>query len=136
MAAPLQVQRGPRGGFLRRTPALSPLEKAIQRAVVDHWKALGLPDTLVAAIPNQGALGQPGLTAGVADLLVIGPDLPHGARAGFIELKRDPWSKVSDAQRAFGELCFKLDIPFAITVGRDQPIAVLEAWGVVRKALV
>ena len=125
-----------RGGYVRRMPPLAPLERAIQAAVLDHWRTLGLPGTLVAAIPNAGALGQPGLTAGLADLMVIGPDLPGGATVGFIELKRDSRANITQAQRDFGGLCFQLNIPFAITIGRDEPIAILEAWGVVRKALV
>lgn len=32
------------------------------------------------------------------------------------------------------ELTLALGIPYAVTFGRDQPIAILEAWGVVRKA--
>ncbi len=41
-------------------------ESAIQSAVVEHWRVLGLPNTLVAAIPNAGALGQAGLNAGLS----------------------------------------------------------------------
>jgi hypothetical protein len=109
------------------------LETAIQAAVVDHWRVLGLPNTLVAAIPNANAHGQPGLTKGLADLLVIGPDLPGIGSAGFIELKRDPYSKRTDAQWKFAELTLALGIPYAVTFGRDQPIRILEAWGVVRR---
>jgi hypothetical protein len=117
----------------RRQSAPAPLEKAIQTAVVDHWRVLGLPDTLVAAIPNAGALGQPGLTKGLADLLVIAPSLPPACVA-FIELKREERSLVSDAQRDFGRLCMKLGVPYALCVGRDEPIRLLEHWGVVRRA--
>jgi hypothetical protein len=119
-------------GRRRHAGAPAPLEKAIQAAVVDHWRVLGNPDTLVAAIPNAGALGQPGLTAGLPDLLVLGPSLP-GAVA-FIELKRDEHAHVSDAQLAFSHLCALLGIRYAIVYGRDEPIAILEAWGVVRRA--
>ena len=37
-----------------------PSEKAITAAVVQHWKAAGKRDTLVAAIPNQGLLDKQG----------------------------------------------------------------------------
>ena len=107
-----------------------PLERAIQAAVVDHWRILGQPDTIVGAIPNAGALGMAGLTKGLADLVVLGPRV----KAGFIELKRGPHSPVSDEQRDFRALCEKLRIPYALAIGRDQPIRVLEDWGVVRGA--
>jgi hypothetical protein len=113
---------------------LRPLEREIQAAVVDHWLLLGLPNTLVAAIPNAGALGQPGLTRGLADLLVIGPDLPGEGSAGFMELKRDMTAKRTPAQWRFAELCAALGIPYAVAFGRDHPIRILEDWNVVRRA--
>jgi hypothetical protein len=116
----------------RRQGAPAPSEKAVQAAVIQHWRLLGFRDTLVAAIPNAGALGQPGLTCGLGDLLVITPSLPGSV--GFIELKRDERSPVSDAQFDFGALCLKLGVPYALCVGRDEPIRVLEHWGVVRRA--
>jgi hypothetical protein len=115
----------------RRQRAPAPIEKAVQAAVIHHWRVLGLPDTLVAAIPNAGALGQPGLTCGLGDLLVLAPNLP--GCVGFIELKREERSPISDAQIDFGCLCLKLGVPYALCVGRDEPIRVLEAWGVVRR---
>jgi len=101
-------------------------ESQIQRAVIAHWKALGLADTLVAAIPNAGSLGQAGLTKGLADLLVLAPGLP----VGFIELKAEK-GRPSAAQIVFKEHCERLSIPYALTHGRDEPIAVLEDWRVV-----
>jgi hypothetical protein len=114
----------------RRRGAPAPMEQAIQAAVVHHWRMLGLPGTLVAAIPNQYAHGQPGLTRGLADLLVIAPGLP----VAFIELKRDEDSPISDEQREFGKLCMALGIRYAICIGRDEPITMLEAWSAVRRA--
>lgn len=108
-----------------RRPALR--ESAIQAAVIAHWRALGLPDTLVAAIPNAGALGQVGLTAGLSDLLVLGGLV----RVGFIELKTARGAE-SAAQVTFRERCERLGIPCVLTRDRDEPIALLERWGVVR----
>jgi hypothetical protein len=108
-----------------------PLEKDVQAAVLEHWLALGLPNTFIAAIPNMGAMGQPGLTRGLPDLIVLGPRIPGGV--GFIELKRDHKSPISDAQQTFGALCEKLGVAFAVAVGRDAPIMVLEEWNVVRR---
>lgn len=103
-------------------------EADIHRAVIDHWRALGLPDTLVATIPNMRAAGQYGLTKGLPDLLVIGPD-----GVGFIEMKAAK-GKPSKAQETFRRLCIRRGIPMCITYGRDEPIDVLEGWGVVRRS--
>ena len=119
-------------GQRRRRGPPAPYERDIQAAVVEHWRLLGLPKTLVAAMPNAGALGQPGLTCCLGNLLVLAPSLPGSVC--FIELKRDKSSPRSDRQRAFCELCDYLGIPYALCVGRDQPIRVLEDWGVVRRA--
>jgi hypothetical protein len=59
--------------------------------------------------------------------------LAPGLGAGFIELKKDEQSPVSDAQREFGALCRRLGISYALTFGRDQPIRVLEEWGACRR---
>lgn len=107
---------------------ISPRESVIQSAVLAHWKALGLPGTLIAAVPNAGALGQAGLTAGISDLLVLGGLV----RVGFIELKRDRGVE-SAAQEAFRRRCEALAIPCVVTFGRDEPIAVLERWEIVRR---
>jgi hypothetical protein len=115
---------------MRLRRSIRPRESAIQAAVVDHWRKLAMPDTLVAAIPNAGALGQAGLTAGLFDLLCIGPLVP--TRIGFIELKADK-GIVSGAQLSFKKLLLFHDISYAITFGRDQPIDVLEMWGLVKQ---
>jgi hypothetical protein len=104
-------------------------EADIHSAVMTHWRALGLPGTLVATIPNMGAFGQHGLTKGLPDLLVMAPGLP----VGFIELKTDKGA-ISEAQIHFKDRCESLSIPHAITRGRDEPIRLLEQWGVVRRA--
>ncbi len=103
-------------------------ESAIQAAVIAHWRSLGYPDTLVAAIPNAGAFGQPGLTKGVFDLLVIGGK----NRIGLIELK-SVGGTLSTHQEYFKSLLITNGVSYAVTYGRDQPIRVLEDWGVVRR---
>jgi hypothetical protein len=74
-------------------------------------------------------MGQPGLTPGVPDLIVLGPRVP--GVVGFIELKRERNSKRSDAQIEFAQRCERLGVPCVCTVGRDAPIDLLEQWGVV-----
>jgi hypothetical protein len=112
----------------RKRNNFAPSEDDITAAVVDHWKLLGVPGSLVASIPNKRAFGQAGLKRGLADLLVFAP----GLTVGFVELKRDYDSPISDDQRDFGSLCARLGIPYAICIGRDEPINLLEQWNVVR----
>jgi hypothetical protein len=112
-----------------RRGAPAPYETAIQAAVVEHWRWFGRLNTLVAAIPNARAHGQPGLTRGLPDLLVFGPELP----LGLMELKRDHRSAISDDQRLIARLCAELGVPHAYAAGRDEPIAILERWGVMRR---
>ena len=115
---------------MRRRHPFAPRESLIQAACVDHWRALGLPGTLVACIPNAFAHGQPGLTRGLPDLLVISPQL--GRLTGFIELKTET-GRMSDEQLVINEIMIARGIPYAMTRGRDQPIKILEDWGAVRK---
>lgn len=102
-------------------------EAQIHKSVVAHWRSLGLPGTLVATLPNMGAMGQHGLTKGLPDLMVMAPGLP----IGFIELKADK-GRLSDAQVSFSLRCFELGVPWACTYGRDEPIEILQKWQVVR----
>ena len=114
---------------MRRRHPFAPRESLIQQACIDHWRALGVPGSLVAAIPNAFAHGQPGLTKGLPDLLVISTLL--GQLTGFIELKADGGTP-SDDQLAVQAIMVARGIPYAMTWGRDQPIRVLETWGAVR----
>lgn len=107
-------------------------EKQIQQAVMDHWRAFGLPGTLVAAVPNAGAFGQPGLHRGLFDLVVIGGEHLRD-RTGWLELKTAK-GKLSTDQEAFKLICIKTGTPYAVAFGRDEPIRVLEDWRVVRRA--
>ncbi len=108
-------------------------ESQIQAAVLAHWRSLALPGTLVAAVPNAGALGQPGLHRGLFDLIVMGGPFLRD-RTGWIELKAAK-GKVSPHQITFGNLCIHNGVPHAITYGRDEPIRVLEEWQVVRRVV-
>jgi len=112
-----------------RRKAVEPSEKQVQAAIVDHWRTFRLPDTLVAAIPNARAFGQPGLTPGLPDLLVMGPRVPCGV--GFIELKRTLGGRMSKAQIEIQNLCARLGVQYWIA-GRDSAIGILENWGIVK----
>jgi hypothetical protein len=107
--------------------SFEPRERDIQAAVVDHFRALRMPMTQLACVPNARAFGQAGLTRGLPDLVVLGPELPYGQKVGFIELKRRG-GHLSEAQIEFRQLAISLGVPFASTFGRDEPIDILEAW--------
>lgn len=111
---------------------LQPDEDAITAAVMQHWRLLGVPGSLVASIPNKRAFGQAGLTRGLPDLLVISPTL--GDKTGFIEQKRGRGGRVSPHQSAIAEIMRQRGVPYALVRGRDEPIKVLEKWGAVRQS--
>ena len=110
-------------------PRLSPTERQIQEATLQHWRALGIPGSLVAAVPNAKSHGQAGLTKGLFDLVVMSPTL--GDRTGWLELKAED-GELSPAQKDFKLLMIARGCPYAVTYGRDQPIQVLTEWGAVR----
>jgi hypothetical protein len=114
---------------MTRSMPAQPSEKQIHAAVIAHWRAFGVPGSLVATIPNMRAFGQAGLTKGLGDLIVLSPTL--GDRTGFLELKK-VGGHLSEDQADFGQLCFMRGIPWAVTYGRDEPIKVLEEWGAVK----
>lgn len=105
-------------------------ESRIQAAVISHWRSLAVPGTLVCAVPNAGAMGQPGLHRGVFDLIVMGGPFLRD-RTGYIELKTQT-GKLSAHQETFKAHLIHNGIPYAVAFGRDEPIRVLEEWKVVR----
>ena len=118
-----------------RARTQEPSEKAIQTSVIGHWRVLGVAGSLVAAVPNAGALGQPGLRRGLFDLVVLSPTL--GAATGWLELKRESrrgekLGGLSDDQIEFRAVCLSRGVPHAVAYGRDEPIEVLRKWGAVR----
>jgi hypothetical protein len=114
----------------RRREIFEPSEDEITDAVVEHWRICGVRGSLVAGIPNKRAFGQPGLTPGLPDLLVLSPQL--GDKTGFIELKRGRGGRLSDAQIEVGQILIDRGAPYAVCKGRDEPIAQLRAWGAIR----
>jgi hypothetical protein len=114
----------------RRKPGFEPDEDAIQSAVIAHWRCFGVKGSLVAAIPNKRAFGQPGLTSGLPDLLVLSPQL--GRFTGYIELKTMS-GRLSAEQRVMRAFFEERGVPYALCRGRDEPIAQLEAWGAIKR---
>lgn len=113
----------------RKRKLFAPRESLIQAACIDHWKALGVPGSLVAAVPNANAHGQPGLTRGLFDLVVMSPTL--GDKTGWLELKADD-GELSEDQKTIKRIMLARGVPYAVAYGRDAPIRVLEDWGAVR----
>jgi hypothetical protein len=113
----------------RKRKIFAPSEDDITAAIIDHWKLLGVPGSLVASIPNKRAFGQAGLTPGLPDLLVLSPQL--GSLTGYIELKVER-GRPSKAQTAMRDLMRERGAPYALTHGRDEPIRQLEEWGAVK----
>lgn len=102
-------------------------EKAITRAVLDHWRARGVAGSLVASIPNAASFGQPGLTRGLPDLLVLVP----GALAGFLELKTET-GKLSEHQQHFISLAERAMVRAHVAYGLDEALTILESWGALK----
>jgi len=115
----------------RKRKLFAPRESLIQQAAINHWRALGVPGSLVAAVPNARAAGQAGLTKGLFDLVVMSPTL--GDRTGWLELKADD-GELSKDQREVRSVMIACGVPHAVAYGRDEPIKVLELWGAVRAA--
>lgn len=113
----------------RRWDIFEPSEDQITDAVVEHWRTFRTPNSLVAGIPNKRAFGQPGLTKGLPDLLILSPYL--GDRTGYIELKTKR-GRLSDDQLVMRELFLLRRAPYAVCYGRDEPIEQLRAWGAIR----
>ncbi len=88
-------------GIMAVNPRLSE-EDRLQKSIVDHWRTRGVPNSILAAIPNGGArsmttaarMKATGVLAGVPDLLCIAR-----GRTFFLELKR-PGGRLSGVQKA------------------------------------
>lgn len=109
-------------------PSAKPLREAeIQAAVMRMWRSIGRPHTLVAAIPNQNAFGQAGLTPGLPDLLILGGTVG----VGFLELKTAT-GKLSKPQKAIADLCEHHMLHHKVAYGLDEALRILTDWGVLR----
>lgn len=102
-------------------------EKAIHAAVIDHLKKTAKPGVLFWTNANMGAMGQAGLTKGVPDITIHGPQFE---KTRYLELKREG-GQLSPEQEAVIKSLRSLGFDVAVTEGREEPIIALEAWGVV-----
>ena len=111
---------------LRKPRPLS--ERAIQTHLMNRWRALGRPGTLLACVPNARAAGQAGLTRGLFDLVAIGGNVG----CGWLELKTERGS-LSYHQEVFKAALVQNNVPYAVAYGLDQAIHVLETWEIIRR---
>lgn len=113
-------------------------EAAIRRAAFTHWKLFRAPGTAIISIPNEGAdrrnrfvvldhIAQ-GMFPGAPDWGCLGPE---AGKIRFLEFKADD-GKLSDEQKSCHALLRSLGFEVEVTWGRDEPIIVLERWGMCR----
>lgn len=118
--------------------APAPLEKDIQRAVLQYLDALRIyahhsPNGSVLAgdararAMQSNALKKAGVRPGYPDLTLIKRDTP-GARVGFFEVKREG-GKLSPEQVAFRDLCEDWRLPFAVVRSVEDARESLVEWG-------
>lgn len=109
-------------------------EQAIQRAVMQHVRARGVPGLVCIHVPN-GGYRRPveaaifktlGVRAGVSDLL-----LWHEGRAFALELKAKG-RRPTEAQLEFIADMEEAGAYTAISEGLDRALAVLETWGLLK----
>lgn len=109
-------------------------EDAIQRAVVQHLRARGMPGLVFFHVPNGGkrkpieaAIFQSmGVRAGVADLILF-----HSGKSFALELKADN-GRPTVEQLAFLAEIERAGAFTAMPRGLDAAIATLEAWGLLK----
>ena len=116
----------------RKRKSLRRPKASYHAACIDHWRLLGVPTPWSPPIPNSMRIRPTGTDAGLFDLLVISPRLLGGDRLHRAQ-GRGRRSHYTDDQRLFRRLMDALGIPYALAPGRDEPITVLEAWGVVQE---
>ena len=103
-------------------------EAALQRAVMQYLRLM-LPKSVRAfAVPNAGALGQPGLTAGIPDICLV----RAGGLVAFIELKAGK-GRLSPAQAEFLDWCAEQGIPACVCRSVDDVRDLLSTWGIVTR---
>lgn len=113
----------------------APLEKHVQRAVIDYLHARGIT---TAHVPNGSvlagdararamqvsALKANGMRPGFPDLIAIA----SGGRCGFIEVKREG-EKLGEAQVHWAGALEHLGHKHAVVRSVDDVIETLERWG-------
>ena len=103
-------------------------ESEIQRAVFDELTARKMPGVEAWAVPNnREARRTVGFRAGVSDVNIV-----HRGKFYAMELKKDG-GRASQEQLDFVAAINCAGGYAFVAEGRDQAIACLEAWGLLRK---
>lgn len=103
-------------------------EAEIQRAVFAEIKARGMPGVVAWAVPNNPMSRRTvGFRRGVHDVHVL-----HRSKFYTIELKTDD-GRASEAQLEFRDRINRAGGFSVIAEGLPQALAILEAWGLIRK---
>lgn len=104
-------------------------EAEIQRAVFAELAARGMPGVVAWPVPNnREARRTVGFRAGVSDVNAV-----HRGKFYAVELKKDG-GRPSQEQLEFVAAINTAGGYAFVAEGRDQAIACLEAWGLLRKA--
>lgn len=104
-------------------------EAEIQRAVFAEIASRGMPGVVAWAVPNNPMSRRTvGFKAGVSDVNAV-----HRGKFYAMELKKDG-GRASQEQLEFIAAINTAGGYAFVAEGRDQAIACLEAWGLLRKA--
>lgn len=120
----------------RRVPELTVSESQIQVAVIAHLRAYAWPDVVFWHVPNGGARSKAeaarfkaqGVVAGIQDIHIL-----HNRRLLVLELKTER-GRLSPEQRTMLDRMSAAGAVTAVAYGLDQALAILKAWGVLRRA--
>lgn len=104
-------------------------EAEIQRAVFAEIASRGMPGVVAWAVPNnREARRTVGFKAGVSDVNAV-----HRGKFYAMELKKDGGRPSQEQLEYIAAINIAGGYAF-VAEGRDQAIACLEAWGLLRKA--
>lgn len=109
-------------------------EAQIQRAVIEHLRWRGVPNSFAFHPANGGwrtavegaILKGMGVVAGVPDIIII-----HAGKVFGLELKTDA-GRLTDIQRETIEIMRRAGAIVSVAHGLDEAIAQLEQWQLLR----
>ena len=104
-------------------------EAEIQKDVFDHLRARGVPGVVFWHVPNDKASRRKaGYRSGVSDVNAV-----HRGKFYAMELKKDGGRPTEEQLTFISEINSAGGYAF-VAEGRDQALACLEAWGLLRRA--
>lgn len=104
-------------------------EAEIQKDVFANLRQRAMPGAVFWHVPNDpGSRRKSGYRAGVSDVCIL-----HRGKFYAMELKKDG-GRASEEQLAFASDVNNAGGYAFVAEGRDEAIACLEAWGILRRA--